>query len=92
MPFLKLLMPLATSPMIEDILPLPPNINKATARNSSQCQILKLPIRLLLSQPTLHPLGVCRTIAERARWGKVATLLVSAPMPLKSGSFLLGWN
>src|SRR5215831_19757282 len=44
MPFLKLLMPLATSPMIEEILPLPPNISRATARNSSQCQTLRLPI------------------------------------------------
>ena len=32
MPFLKLLMPLATSPMIEEILPLPPNSSRATAR------------------------------------------------------------
>src|SRR5262249_37630186 len=48
MPFLKLLMPLATSPMIEEILPLPPNISRATARNSSQCQTLRLPISLSL--------------------------------------------
>src|SRR5262245_64876268 len=44
MPFLKLLMPLATSPMIEEILPLPPNSRSATTRKMSQCQMLKLPI------------------------------------------------
>src|SRR5262245_35648978 len=43
-PFLKLLMPLATSPMIDEILPLPPNSSSATTRKMSQCQMLKPPI------------------------------------------------
>src|SRR5262249_15084807 len=61
MPFLKLLMPLATSPMIEEILPLPPNTSSATARNSSQCQTLRLPMSLsLLFAAAAAHLRVCR--------------------------------
>src|SRR5262245_59447809 len=78
MPFLKLLMPLATSPMIEEILPLPPNISRATARNRSQCQMLRLPMlsSLLLAAEAafecvclhyrrMYPCGqVCHTFDE----------------------------
>src|SRR5215470_16028365 len=71
MPFLKLLMPLATSPMIEEILPLPPNISRATARNSSQCQTLRLPISLSLplaaaaAYVSLWPLSQKRPVRAR---------------------------
>jgi hypothetical protein len=40
--------PLATSPMIEEILPLPPNTSRATAKNSSQCHTLRLPMSFVL--------------------------------------------
>ena len=71
MPFLKLLMPLATSPMIEEILPLPPNSSSATARKMSQCQTLKPPISLSLLLQPRAALHICRTIAERRGAGQV---------------------
>src|SRR5580693_10811759 len=45
MPFLKALMPLATSPIMSEILPRPPNTSSRTAPTISQCQILKEPIK-----------------------------------------------
>ena len=43
-PFLNDFTPLATSPMMSEILPLPPNSSSATATNNIQCQMLKLPM------------------------------------------------
>src|SRR5580692_8436946 len=45
MPFLKALMPLATSPIISEILPRPPKTTSRTAPTISQCQILKEPMK-----------------------------------------------
>src|SRR5271157_4224538 len=43
-PFLNDFTPLATSPIMSEILPLPPNKRSATAPNNIQCQMLKLPM------------------------------------------------
>src|SRR5580704_9315757 len=43
-PFLNDLMPLATSPMMSEILPLPPNTSNMTAPTMSQCQIDRPPM------------------------------------------------
>src|SRR3984893_7646752 len=43
-PFLNDLMPLATSPMMSEILPLPPNTSNTTAPTMSQCQIDRPPM------------------------------------------------
>src|SRR5438046_3142221 len=45
MPDLNALMPLAKSPMTLEILPLPPNNSTPTPITSSQCQMLREPIR-----------------------------------------------
>src|SRR3546814_131644 len=50
MPFLKLLMPLATSPIISEKRPLP-NSNRTNTPKTSQCQMLKPPIENLLAPP-----------------------------------------
>src|SRR3546814_3187302 len=50
MPFLKLLMPLATSPIISEKRPLP-NSNRTITPKTSQCQMLKPPIENLLAPP-----------------------------------------
>ena len=72
MPFLKLLMPLATSPMIDEILPLPPNISSATARNSSQCHTLRLPMSLsLLFAAEAAFLRVCTHYRRKPPRGQV---------------------
>src|SRR5688572_25706791 len=47
-PFLKLLMPLATSPIKSDTLPLPPNTTSTTTSKSTQCHHEPKPITKLL--------------------------------------------
>src|SRR5215475_7287369 len=88
MPFLKLLMPLATSPMIEEILPLPPNISRATAKNSSQCQTLRLPISLSLPLCSRSCTRVfVATIAETTPAGKVTTPVLASSKRLNCRCF-----
>src|ERR1700684_3021648 len=44
-PFLKDLMPLATSPLKSETLPRPPKTSRSTAPTINQCQMLKEPIK-----------------------------------------------
>src|SRR5689334_2434079 len=48
MPFLKALMPFATSPIISEILPRPPNSSMTSTPTTSQCQMLTPPMAILL--------------------------------------------
>src|SRR5579871_2820467 len=50
-PFLKDFTPFATSPMMSEILPLPPKSRRATAPNNIQCQMLKLPMAVFPCVP-----------------------------------------
>src|ERR1700751_1441436 len=45
MPFLNALMPLATSPIMSEILPRPPKTSSSTAPTTSQCQMLNEPMK-----------------------------------------------
>src|SRR5271168_1566857 len=45
MPFLNALMPLATSPIMSEILPRPPKTSRPTARTIIQCQMLSEPMQ-----------------------------------------------
>src|SRR6201987_191322 len=56
MPFLKALMPLATSPIMSEILPRPPKTSSRTAPTISQCQMLKEPMQSSVrSRARAHP-------------------------------------
>src|SRR6266851_2078666 len=54
MPDLNALMPLAKSPMTLEILPLPPNNSTPTPITSSQCQMLREPIRRPQTLPNVE--------------------------------------
>src|ERR1700733_8103203 len=45
MPFLKAFIPLATSPIMSEILLRPPNTSSSTTPTINQCQMLKEPIK-----------------------------------------------
>src|ERR1700760_572907 len=65
MPFLKALMPCATSPIRSEILPRPNN-SRTTAITTIQCQMLSEPIL----QPSKHPGSPPSLIfTETRRWG-----------------------
>src|ERR1700751_1444864 len=64
MPFLKALMPCATSPIRSEILPRPNN-SRTTANTKIQCQMLSEPIL----QPSKHGRHTARCEPERRRHG-----------------------
>src|SRR5580704_19381461 len=62
MPFLKALMPLATSPIMSEILPRPPKTRSSTAPTTNQCQMLNEPMKTSVRNGTAHlgPAATCR--------------------------------
>src|SRR5580704_15547072 len=67
-PFLKALMPLATSPIRSEILPRPPKTSSSTAPTTNQCQMLNEPMKPSVRNGTwyatlvrnLGPAATCR--------------------------------
>src|SRR4051812_40971185 len=62
MPFLKALMPCATSPIRSEILPRPNN-SRTTAITTIQCQMLSEPIL----QPSKHAAGIAASLCPERR-------------------------
>src|SRR5208282_5680874 len=74
-PFLNDFTPLATSPMMSEILPLPPNSRSATAANNIQCQMLRPPMAAFpkaMAPPGAHEPAARSSLAANvsARSGK----------------------
>src|SRR5580658_9379041 len=59
-PFLKALIPLATSPIRSEILPRPPKTSSSTAPTTNQCQMLNEPMKPSVRNGTLGPAATCR--------------------------------
>src|SRR5580698_3417377 len=54
MPFLKALMPLATSPIMSEILTRPPKTRSSTAPTTNQCQMLNEPMKTSVRNGTWY--------------------------------------
>src|ERR1700739_3032488 len=67
MPLLKALMPLATSPIMSEILPRPPNTTRSTAPTINQCQMLKEPMKSSVRANAQDDPDVCRFERETRR-------------------------